>query len=76
MRGMDLVVRGRSQDQHGVRPWDTGRTREEPGKTEPEGVGGPEWSQAGQEQRGPKSRKQQLQQSQVYTRGSQRHRAG
>lgn len=59
---MDLVIRGRSQDQHGVSPSDTGRTRMEPGRTGPEGVGGPEWSQAVQEQRGPKNRKQQQQQ--------------
>lgn len=42
---MDLVIRGRSQDQRGARPWDTGRTRVEPDRT------GPEWSQAVQDQR-------------------------
>lgn len=35
----------------GARPWDTGRTRMEPGRTGPEGVGGPEWCQAGKDQR-------------------------
>ena len=46
---MDLVIRGRSQDQRGARPWDSGRTRVEPGRTGPWGKGGPEWSQAGQD---------------------------
>jgi len=36
---MDLVIRGRSQDQRGTRPWDTGRTRVEPDRTGPEGLG-------------------------------------
>lgn len=44
---MDLVIRGRSQDQRGARPWDTGRTRVEPdrtrvepGRTGPQGMEG------------------------------------
>lgn len=43
---MDLDIRGRSQDQRGARPWDTGRTRMERGRTGPEGEGGPEWFRA------------------------------
>jgi len=56
---MDLVIRGRSQDHRGTRPWDTGRTRMEPGRTGPEGMeGGSEGAQ--------KSRKQQQQSSSVH----------
>jgi len=68
---MDLVIRGRSQDQRGTRPWDTGRTRVEPDRTGPEGLGrtrmepgrtGPEGMEGGSEG-AQKSRKQQQQQS-------------
>lgn len=57
---MDLVIRGRSQDQRGARPRDTGRTRVEPDRTGPEGVGGPEWFQAGQDQRALEGRKSRV----------------
>jgi len=48
---MDLVIRGRSLDQRGARPWDSGRTRVAPGRTGPKGRTGPEWCQAGEDQR-------------------------
>lgn len=64
---MDLVIRGRSQDRTSAttqggpvcgarqdRTRGRGRTRVVPGRTGPEGMGGPEWFQAGMSRGGPR----------------------